>query len=87
MEQENWQQVRDIFVDVVQQKPEIRQALLEQACDDKGKFAVKSNHFCLLMKVPKALWNLLPLSNLRESQVDGNPTTRQWTNSRTLRNN
>ena len=33
MKQESWQQVRDIFDDVVRHKPEVRQALLEQGCD------------------------------------------------------
>jgi serine/threonine-protein kinase len=34
MAQEKWQKVKDIFVDVMQQKPEVRQELLERVCDN-----------------------------------------------------
>jgi hypothetical protein len=32
MARENWEQVKDIFVDVVRQEPELRQEFLEKAC-------------------------------------------------------
>ncbi|MEZ5427630.1 MAG: protein kinase [Pyrinomonadaceae bacterium] len=34
MAQQDWQKVKDIFVDAMQQKPEIRQEFLEDACKD-----------------------------------------------------
>ncbi|MDH3494208.1 MAG: tetratricopeptide repeat-containing serine/threonine-protein kinase, partial [Acidobacteriota bacterium] len=33
MEQEHWQQVKNIFADAVRQKPEVRRQFLEEACD------------------------------------------------------
>jgi len=62
MAQENWQQVKDIFVDVAQQKPEVASSFSKGRAMATMTSALKSIRFYLQTTAPRALWNH-PLSS------------------------